>query len=67
MALWDLVILSMQAIIAIDTFQDKFKERGAEIVLETLKVDLSPEDEDIRNCQEFAASFATEVNKERSI
>ncbi|VVM34868.1 Flavodoxin [Terribacillus sp. AE2B 122] len=52
---------------AIDTFQEKFKERGAEIVLETLKVDLSPEDEDIRNCQEFAASFASEVEKERSL
>jgi flavodoxin I len=52
---------------AIDTFKEKFKERGAEIVSESLKVDLSPEDEDIRNCQEFAASFASILDKQRSL
>ncbi|WP_285766715.1 flavodoxin [Peribacillus sp. SI8-4] len=42
---------------AVDILSEKLKERGADIVMEGLKVELTPEDEDIENCQEFGREF----------
>ena len=38
---------------AVDILIEKLKARGAEVVLEGLKVDTSPTPDDIRNCKEF--------------
>lgn len=42
---------------AVDTLIDKLKELGAAIVLEGLKVELTPSDEEREACKAFGASF----------
>lgn len=43
---------------AVVILEDKFKERGAEIVTEGLKVEFTPDtDEDVENCKTFAQSI----------
>ena len=42
---------------AVDILIEKLKERGAEVVLEGLKVELTPEDEDVEKCLQFGAEF----------
>ncbi len=42
---------------AVDILTEKLREQGADIVLEGLKVELNPDDEDIKNCQNFGRDF----------
>ncbi|AOH54408.1 flavodoxin [Peribacillus muralis] len=42
---------------AVDILDEKLRERGADIVLEGLKVELTPEDDDIKKCQDFGREF----------
>jgi flavodoxin I len=42
---------------AVDILTEKLREQGAVIVLEGLKVELTPDDEDIKNCQNFGREF----------
>jgi flavodoxin I len=42
---------------ALDILTEKLREQGAVIVLEGLKVELTPDDEDIKNCQKFGWEF----------
>lgn len=42
---------------AVDKIENKLKERGAEVVLEGLKIELTPEDSDIDRCIEFGLQF----------
>ncbi|SDK47320.1 flavodoxin [Sediminibacillus albus] len=46
---------------AIDSFAERFKERGAMTVLYNLKVELTPEQNDIKRCQSFAEEFVKEL------
>ena len=48
---------------AIDTMGERFKAIGAEIVLDYLKVDLAPELEDVKRCEDFAEAFVDKLNK----
>ncbi|KAB8136787.1 flavodoxin [Gracilibacillus oryzae] len=47
---------------AIDTFAERFKERGASDILYHLKVDLTPDDDDVKRCQQFAEDFVEQLN-----
>ncbi|MDL4842995.1 flavodoxin [Aquibacillus rhizosphaerae] len=47
---------------AIETFSNRFKERGAAVVLYHLKVELTPEQEDVQRCQSFAEAFIEEIS-----
>ncbi len=42
---------------AVDILIEKLQERGAEVVLDGLKVELTPEDDDIVACQNFGKEF----------
>lgn len=42
---------------AIDSFETLVKERGGNVVVPTLKIELFPEIEDIKTCETFAADF----------
>ncbi|MGP4081369.1 flavodoxin [Pseudalkalibacillus sp. R45] len=42
---------------AVDILQDKLSELGAKIILEGLKVELAPEDEDEQACLNFGKGF----------
>ncbi|PJN87245.1 flavodoxin [Bacillus sp. mrc49] len=42
---------------AVDILSEKLRERGADIVMEGLKVELTPEDEEIKKCQDFGREF----------
>lgn len=42
---------------AVDILMECLKERGAEVVLDGLKVELTPGDEEIEWCKQFGASF----------
>ncbi|KWW11039.1 flavodoxin [Peribacillus simplex] len=42
---------------AVDILSEKLRERGADIVMEGLKVELTPEDEEIKRCQDFGREF----------
>ncbi|WP_112179592.1 MULTISPECIES: flavodoxin [Paraliobacillus] len=46
---------------AIDKMGDRFKEIGAEIILDHLKIDLTPEDEDVKSCEAFAEAFISKL------
>ncbi|CQR46574.1 Flavodoxin [Paraliobacillus sp. PM-2] len=48
---------------AIDSFETLVKECGANIVVPTLKIELSPEIEDIKTCESFAATFIEKSQK----
>ncbi|SDM79804.1 flavodoxin I [Sediminibacillus halophilus] len=47
---------------AIDTFAERFKERGAASVLYHLKVDLTPDEDDMKRCEVFAEEFVKELS-----
>lgn len=42
---------------AVDILIEKLQERGAKVVLEGLKVELTPEDEDVEACLRFGKEF----------
>ncbi|GAA5417766.1 flavodoxin [Paraliobacillus ryukyuensis] len=48
---------------AIDTFANIVKECGAKLPVSNLKIELSPEAEDIKKCHQFASDFMYYVNK----
>lgn len=48
---------------AVDILIEKLKERGAEVVLEGLKVDTSPDNEDLEACKEFGREFVKHLHK----
>ncbi len=50
---------------AVDILSDKLTELGAEIILDGLKVELTPEDDDVENCKAFGKSFAELLHKEK--
>lgn len=43
---------------AVDTLIEKAKSLGADVVLEGLKVELSPSGDDVNTCKQFGQSFA---------
>lgn len=47
---------------AVDILVKKLKERGAEVVLEGLKVELTPEDEDVEQCLHFGVDFVNHLS-----
>ncbi|MFB5661139.1 flavodoxin [Alteribacillus sp. HJP-4] len=47
---------------AIDTFGERFQSCGARLVLENLKVELTPEEQDVKRCREFAVAFASQLS-----
>ncbi|MFS8630049.1 MAG: flavodoxin domain-containing protein, partial [Bacillales bacterium] len=46
---------------AVDLLIEKLQERGAEVVMEGLKVEMSPSDEDIEKCKEFGRKFVHQL------
>ncbi|ANF97364.1 flavodoxin [Paenibacillus bovis] len=44
---------------AVDLLTDKLRERGAEIVQESLKIELNPSAEDKETCRSFGKQFAS--------
>ena len=44
---------------AVDLLIEKLQERGAEVVMEGLKVEMSPSDEDIEKCKEFGRKLSS--------
>ena len=48
---------------AVDKLIEKLQECGAEVVLEGLKVELTPNDEDIQACNEFGVKFIEKLNE----
>ncbi len=42
---------------AVDILEEKLRERGAEVVMKGLKVELTPEDEDVEKCLQFGSEF----------
>lgn len=42
---------------AVDTLMEKLEEIGAEVVLEGLKIDLSPSKDEIEDCKQFGRDF----------
>ena len=46
---------------AVDILIEKLQERGA-VVLEGLKVELTPEDEDVEKCLQFGAEFVKHLS-----
>ncbi|GMB09674.1 flavodoxin [Thermolongibacillus altinsuensis] len=46
---------------AVDILIEKLQERGAEVVLEGLKVELTPTDEDKELCEKFGRDFAKQL------
>ncbi|UOQ49661.1 flavodoxin [Gracilibacillus caseinilyticus] len=47
---------------AIETFSERFKERGASNVLYHLKVDLTPDQDDVKRCRKFAEEFVEQLH-----
>jgi flavodoxin I len=52
---------------AVDILIDKLKERGAEIVLEGLKVDTNPAPEDIEECKQLGSKFVQFIKQKESL
>ncbi|ACK97853.1 flavodoxin [Bacillus thuringiensis] len=48
--------------VAVDILIEKLQERGAAVVLEGLKVELTPEDEDVEKCLQFGAKFVKHLS-----
>ncbi|WP_173108286.1 flavodoxin [Bacillus sp. KH172YL63] len=46
---------------AVDLLNEKLTERGARLIHEGLKVELTPEDDDVESCKEFGRRFANEL------
>ncbi|MFC7785785.1 flavodoxin [Rossellomorea sp. GCM10028870] len=46
---------------AVDLLNEKLQERGARLIHNGLKVELTPEDEDVEACKEFGRTFASEL------
>ncbi|WP_256558282.1 flavodoxin [Halobacillus sp. A1] len=47
---------------AIDKFQERFKACGADVVVEPLKVELTPDSEDAERCSQFAENFKSQIH-----
>ncbi|MDM5187667.1 flavodoxin [Bacillus sp. DX4.1] len=47
---------------AVDILVEKLQECGAEVVLEGLKVELTPEEEDVEKCLQFGAEFVKHLS-----
>lgn len=47
---------------AIDLMAEQFRSVGAEVVQEALKVDLTPDEQDVEKCEQFAETFARKIN-----
>lgn len=48
---------------AVDLLEEKLKERGAEVIVAPLKVELTPDDKDQLLCKEFGRQFAEKLAK----
>ncbi|RSL32457.1 flavodoxin [Salibacterium salarium] len=46
---------------AIDIMSEKLKAQGAAIVLDNLKIELDPQDEDVTRCETFAQDFIKKI------
>lgn len=46
---------------AIDKMGDRFTEIGAEVVLNHLKIDLTPDVDDVKSCEDFAEAFVKKL------
>lgn len=46
---------------AVDILIEKLEERGAEIVMEGLKVEVSPTDDEVEKCKEFGRKFVEQL------
>ncbi|MEY8349764.1 flavodoxin, partial [Bacillus cereus] len=47
---------------AVDILEEKLRERGAEVVMKGLKVELTPEDEDVEKCLQFGSEFVKHLS-----
>lgn len=47
---------------AVDTLIEKLKERGAEVVLDGLKIELSPSKEEKEDCKNYGSQFVQALN-----
>ncbi|WP_243292109.1 flavodoxin [Bacillus sp. FJAT-47783] len=50
---------------AVDILTERLKERGAEMVLDGLKVELTPEGEDVEACIQFGERFVQKLKGEK--
>ncbi|WP_408010515.1 flavodoxin [Pseudalkalibacillus sp. A8] len=48
---------------AVDILRDKLSERGADIVLDGLKVELTPDEDDEQECLEYGKAFGQLLHK----
>jgi len=46
---------------AVDLLMEKLKERGADVIADPLKVELTPNEKDERMCKEFGRQFAEKL------
>ncbi|MDP4086679.1 MAG: flavodoxin [Bacillota bacterium] len=51
--------------IAVNLINEKLQERGAEVILEGLKMNLAPEGNDIERCKDFGRQFVKKLNQEK--
>lgn len=49
---------------ALDMMSERFQQIGAKVVLDPLKVDLSPDQDDVLRCERFAEQFVKHIAKE---
>lgn len=47
---------------AVDILEEKLRERDAEVVIKGLKVELTPEDEDVEKCLQFGSEFVKHLS-----
>jgi len=52
---------------AVDRLIEKLQERGAEVVLEGLKVDTSPQPEDIEKCKQCGSEFVASLYQNEKV
>lgn len=52
---------------AIDQFEDRLIDLGAVIMMDSLKVELSPDKEDEKRCRDFAGTFAEALSRQASL
>jgi flavodoxin I len=52
---------------AVDLLEEKLRDRGAEIVVDKLKVELLPTDEDTQSCREYGRAFAGMLSKQSTV
>lgn len=46
---------------AVDILTEKLEERGAEVMMEGLKIEMSPTDEELEKCREFGRKFVEQL------